>query len=297
MSERDRPGTRGQEHRIEIDAPPEAVWRAITEAEEVTRWYVQTAEIDPRLGGTYKVSWGEGMDGVSDIVVFEPGRHFRIEHRPMPGSPALETGPIAEEYLIETDGGRTVLRLVTSGIPDSEDWDWFYDGTKRGWTLFLMSLRHYLERHPDTPRDQIVGMVRLPGSCEDAWPILMGEDGLGLADALGTAQPGEPYAGRSAFGQELAGEVLLLDRPYRFLATVEGMNDGLLTGTLEQMGAHNLLYLSLSTFGVDPTVMDEMRGRWSDWLAALFPAGTSPAEAFGERLTDATLTDAIEAPE
>ncbi|MDH3732321.1 MAG: SRPBCC domain-containing protein, partial [Gemmatimonadota bacterium] len=58
----ERPGTRGQEHVIEIDASPADVWRAISEAEEVIRWYVADAQIDDHVGGTYKVSWGEGMD-------------------------------------------------------------------------------------------------------------------------------------------------------------------------------------------------------------------------------------------
>jgi uncharacterized protein YndB with AHSA1/START domain len=290
MSESDHPGTREQEHSIEIDAPPEAVWRAITEAEEVIRWYVQSAEIDPRVGGTYKVSWGEGMDGVSEIVTFEPGRHFRIEHRPMPGSPPFETGPIAEEYFIETRGGKTVLRLVTSGIPDTDDWDAFYEGTKRGWTIFLMSLRHYLERHAGTPRDQIVSMVGLPGSCADAWPVLMGDDGLGVADTLETATSGARYSGRTAFGQDLAGEVIMLDPPHRFLVTLEDVNDGLLGATLEQMGPQNFLYLSLSTFGLEPAVVEEMRGRWSDWLTGLFPTGAAPAEAFQEMLSDPAAT-------
>lgn len=286
MTESDRPGTRGQEHRIEIDAPPDAVWRAITEAEEVTRWFVQSAEIDPRVGGTYTVSWGEGMEGVSEIVTLEPGRHLRMEHRPMPGSPALETGPISDEYLIETEGGKTVLRLVTSGIPDNEDWDAFYEGTKRGWPIFLLSLRHYLERHAGTPRDQIVSMVGLPGSCEDAWPILMGDEGLGFADALTSDEAGTRYRGRTAFGQNLAGEVVMLDPPHRFLVTLEGLNDGLLGATLEQMGPQNFLYLALSTFGLDSALVDEMRGQWSEWLTRLFPSTGSPKEAFQEMLSD-----------
>lgn len=289
MSEVDRPGTRGQEHVIEIDAPPEAVWRAITEAEELTRWYVQSAEIDPRPGGTYRISWGEGMDGESEIIAFEPERRFKLEYRPVPGSSPLP-GPISEEYTIESRGGKTVLRLVTSGIPDTEDWDFFYEGTERGWTMFFLGLRHYLQNHAGTPRDQVVSMVGLPGSCDEAWPVVMGRDGLGLSEAIEGAKVGDRYSGVTAFGRELAGEILLVDPPHGLLLTVEGLNDALLGGTLSQMGTQNFLYLALSTYGADPAVVGEIRKRWEPWAAGLFPDAGAPAEAFedayGELVAD-----------
>ncbi|MDX1578092.1 MAG: SRPBCC domain-containing protein [Gemmatimonadota bacterium] len=278
MSDAERSGTRRQEHTVEIRAPAAAVWRAITEAEEVTRWYVQEAEIDPRPGGTYRVSWGEGMEGISDIVAFEPDRRLRVEHRPMPGAPEM-AAPIAEEYTIESEGGVTVLRLVTSGIPDTEDWDWFYEGTERGWTIFLLGLRHYLERHPGKPRDQVATMVGLPDSLAEGWSRLVGPEGLGLADEVADASAGDRYAARTAFGEELAGELLMLDPPHRLLATVEDLDDGLLSATLEEMGGRNFLHLSLGTFGLEPDTFERVKARWESWLDDLFP-GEAPAEAF-----------------
>ena len=283
----DRAGTRGQEHRIEIDAPPEAVWKAISDAEEVTRWFVVDAEIDGRVGGTYRVSWGEGMDGISDITVWEPGRHLQVKHRPMPGAPDIASGPIVEEYFIEREGDRTVVRLVTSGIPATEDWDWFYDGTKRGWTIFMLGLRHYLERHAGTPRDQVVSMVSLPGSCDEAWPILTGPDGLGFGAELAEASAGSRYETTTAFGDRLEGEILLIDPPYRLLATVEGLDDALLGLTLEQMGPSNLLYFALSTFGLPADTVKGLESRWLPRLEALFPAGDAPAAAFQDAYGEA----------
>ena len=46
MSERPTgKATRTQQHEIVIDAPLEAVWKAITDAEELTRWFVQEASV------------------------------------------------------------------------------------------------------------------------------------------------------------------------------------------------------------------------------------------------------------
>jgi uncharacterized protein YndB with AHSA1/START domain len=41
------------EQTITIDAPPERVFRALTDAEELVRWFPSTAESDPRTGGEF----------------------------------------------------------------------------------------------------------------------------------------------------------------------------------------------------------------------------------------------------
>ena len=44
--------TRTVEREIEIDAPLAAVWRAHTDAEEVTRWFPLHARVSPGAGGS-----------------------------------------------------------------------------------------------------------------------------------------------------------------------------------------------------------------------------------------------------
>lgn len=271
MTDSERPGTRGQEHEIAIDASAEAVWRAISEADEVVRWYVQSAEIDGREGGLYRVSWGEGMDGTSRIEAFEPGRRLRLAHEPMPGSPEIETGPIVDEWVIATEGGRTVLRLVTSGIPETEDWDWFYEGTKRGWTIFLLTLKQYLEHHAGTPREHVVHMVGLPGEIETHWPWLVGPEGLGFETPPEDIGTGGAYRATTAFGLALEGELLLVDAPFRLLCTVADLNQALLGLTLEEMGGQNFLYLSLSIFGFEDDRVAAIREHWGAWIKGLYP--------------------------
>lgn len=292
MSEQQREGTRSQEHRIVIEAPPELVWKAISEADEITRWYVQDAEVEPREGGKYWISFGEGMEGESLITTFDPGRHLRLEHQPMPGSPPMPTGPIIEEYFIESEGGSTVLRLVSSGIPDTEDWDWFYDGTKRGWTVFLMTLKHYLEHHAGKPRDQIVITSTFEEPFDAAWRALAGEEGLDVDGALADASAGQRYATQTALGDQLEGRVLLMEPPYRLLLEVEGLDRALLGMTIEQMGATSMLYLSLSTYGMPPERVEDIRTRWSAWIDELFPGGGNPMDAFNAALGEGTASDA-----
>jgi uncharacterized protein YndB with AHSA1/START domain len=186
MSER-RTGTRVQEHEVVVDAPIESVWKAITDAEELTRWFVEEATVEPGVGGTIAVSWGGAEKGKSRIEVWEPNHKLRLALMPFKVGTAAEDPqtPIINEYTLERRDGKTVLRLVHSGIPDSPDWDGFYDGTNSGWHSFFRLLRHYLEHHRGKPRSSIKIVGKLPGSLEEAWVRLTGLNGFGFEPITG----------------------------------------------------------------------------------------------------------------
>ena len=131
------PETRQHETVVEIPAPIEDVWNAITQASEVTRWFAPIARIDPREGGEYFVSWGPGMEGAGTIEVFDAPHHLRK---------VTSRGPVLDFYL-ETKAGATVLRLVHSGFLTSADWDGEYSGTKAGWPIYFRILTHAITRH------------------------------------------------------------------------------------------------------------------------------------------------------
>jgi uncharacterized protein YndB with AHSA1/START domain len=65
-----------QTHEIEIDAPPEAVWKAISNGEEMTRWYAEEARVEPGAGGKHWISWGEGQEVAAQNLAWEPGRRL-----------------------------------------------------------------------------------------------------------------------------------------------------------------------------------------------------------------------------
>jgi uncharacterized protein YndB with AHSA1/START domain len=49
--------TRACEERITLDAPAEVVWRALTDAQELMRWFPLGAEVVPGAGGSVTMSW------------------------------------------------------------------------------------------------------------------------------------------------------------------------------------------------------------------------------------------------
>jgi len=236
MSER-TPGTRTQVHEIAIDATVEAVWAAITDAGELTRWFVETAKVEPGVGGTFVISWGGDESGGSTIEVWEPNRRLRVALTPfdMGAAKGTRESPIVEEYTIERRDGKTVLRLVQSNIPNAPEWDGFYDGTNSGWESFFRTLRHYLERHRGKPRATLKVVGPLNGSLEDAWSRLV-----------------EAVPGTVAFSQP----------PTQFEAIVPEFDDAYFAHTMSCGGGGSFVYSLLSLYGKTPDEVAAIRARW-----------------------------------
>ena len=69
--------TRSIEIEIPISASPEAVWKALTDPGELTRWFPLEARVEPGEGGAIALSWGGGMDGENRIRIWQPNRRLQ----------------------------------------------------------------------------------------------------------------------------------------------------------------------------------------------------------------------------
>jgi uncharacterized protein YndB with AHSA1/START domain len=126
---------------IELAAPRERVWSAITEPEELVRWFpTEFAEVDLRPGGAVRFGWTEGEhvdEGVIDEV--EPLSRLVFRWRDE-GTDRPYTR--VEITLEERDRG-TRLVLVETGFAQFDVDTW--EGNDKGWTSELDELRVYLE--------------------------------------------------------------------------------------------------------------------------------------------------------
>ena len=145
--------SKSHESIIDIKATPEEVFRAITDPEQIVKWFAPYARVDPRVGGEYDVSWDPEMQGGGVISAWNPPKHFaqyyeRSVAYNCEGKP-VDTGAtqkIAMDYHIEAIGdGMTRLRLVQSGFGPEAAWDDEYEATKTGWADFLKKLKEILE--------------------------------------------------------------------------------------------------------------------------------------------------------
>ena len=107
---------RSYEKTFEVAAPVEAVWKAITEGEELTRWFCKEATCEAGVGGKQHIDWGGGAKGTAVITVWEPGVHLRTEALRPDLSRPERPEPYAIDWYLEHEGGVTRVRMVASGF-------------------------------------------------------------------------------------------------------------------------------------------------------------------------------------
>lgn len=171
--------SREHDFELELNATPGEVWAALTEAGEIIKWFAPEARVEPGAGGKIFISWGPGMEGASEIQVWEPGKHLKVL---MPaGSPDEEPPRVqAVDYLIESREGKTYLRLVHSGFDSDAKWDNEYESTHSGWLTFLAMLRYSLEEQAGVPATTFYQNLFLNFTQAEIYERLTGENGLKL---------------------------------------------------------------------------------------------------------------------
>ena len=145
--------SKSHENIIDIKATPEEVFRAVTDPQQIAKWFAPYARVDTHVGGEYIISWVPELKGGGVVSAWDPPRHFgNYRERSVAfngkGMP-VETGAaqkIAVDYYIEAMAdGMTRLRLVQSGFGPEAAWDDEYESTKTGWADFLKKLKEILE--------------------------------------------------------------------------------------------------------------------------------------------------------
>jgi uncharacterized protein YndB with AHSA1/START domain len=131
----------------EIHAAPEAVFRALVEADELVRWFPTRAESDPRPGGAFAYTFDFG-DPEKDHLSEGQYREVVPDERVSYGWKA-PLGPTEVEFRLRPSNGGTELRLLHSGWGDSAEWEQSQENHRQGWSFFLANLKAYLEGGED----------------------------------------------------------------------------------------------------------------------------------------------------
>jgi uncharacterized protein YndB with AHSA1/START domain len=124
------------EREVRIDAAPETVFEFFTDPEKMVRWKGQTAELDPRPGGTYRVKINEQAIARGEYVEVDPPRRVVFTWGWEGGQNPVEPGTSTVEITLEPDDdGGTRVRLVHRDLPTTEE----AEKHTHGWD-------HYMER-------------------------------------------------------------------------------------------------------------------------------------------------------
>jgi uncharacterized protein YndB with AHSA1/START domain len=128
---------------VEIRAPRERVWAALTRPEELVRWFpTERAEIDLRPGGDARFDWEDSSDEAVVDVVEPPGR-LVFRWRPK----GLDRAYTTVSFTLEDAPEGTRLTLVESGFASLPDQiaQQSQEGNDAGWAEELAELQAYLE--------------------------------------------------------------------------------------------------------------------------------------------------------
>lgn len=261
--------TRSFEMKIEIKAPVDAVWKALTDAEELMRWFPLTARVKPGAGGSIFTSWDAPWDGEAPIEIWEPNKRLKTG---WPYSAAGKTDPqgvpVTVDYHLESSGGRTVLRVVHSGFGRGGAWDHEYDGVSRGWAFELRGLRHYMENHRGQNRR--VAWVRkdVSGQPSVVMPNVIGPNGLAFRGAIAGLKEGDAYRLELVgTGLVFEGKVAVNTPPRAFAGTVSGLNNGFARVEMENCAGSEQIWAWVSTYGVPQAVVDDVKAKMAAVMA------------------------------
>jgi uncharacterized protein YndB with AHSA1/START domain len=238
---------------IALEATPEQVWEAIATGPGIDSWFMGRNQIEPRQGGTGRMSMGD-FTQESTVTAWEPGKRLAYQSKENPDGTFM-----AFEYLIEgRDGGSTVLRLVHSGIL-GDDWEAEYDALNKGDAMYLRKLATYLEHFPGRTATcnisawgpQVAGSERVWAAFQRALAltgtVTEGDQARLTVDGLAPVEAVVDYVAHPSFLG-----VRTRDGLYRF---IHGHQD---TVVVEQHSFSD---------GVDP---EQTEQAWQTWLSQTF---------------------------
>jgi len=129
------------EREVLIEAPAEAVWRIVTEPDQMSRWFADRVELVVEPGAHGYMHFGEAGGPVVVETVDPPTRFsFRWNH-PQGEEPVTGNSMLVEFTLTQEGNERTRLRVTESGHelrdwPDAEK-QRYADEHREGWGEFL----------------------------------------------------------------------------------------------------------------------------------------------------------------
>lgn len=126
------------ERQMTFRVPRQSVWAAITEPDQIARWFGTGAELDLRPGGVGTLSW-ENLGVTTSITVeaVDPPSRFAYRWRSNRGGPTTLV-----EFRLEEIPNGTRLTLVESGFTQLGEDSW--QGNEYGWDEELGELRAFL---------------------------------------------------------------------------------------------------------------------------------------------------------
>jgi uncharacterized protein YndB with AHSA1/START domain len=122
-----------------VNAPPAAVFRYLTRPELWVRWQGETAELDPRPGGLFRIRMAEGQVVEGEYREVATNRRVVVTWG-WQDHPRMPPGTTTVEFDLVADGDGTLIRLTHRGLPIED-----LPLHRTGWNMFVPRLATAVE--------------------------------------------------------------------------------------------------------------------------------------------------------
>jgi len=142
-------------HSLTVKKPKEVVFKTLTQADELIRWFPSRAESDPKPGGKIKLFFdfidaSQNGSQAGEYVEVISGEKLSYTWTVAEGSvPTLVT------FLLKETNGETTVDLDHSTSHEGADEKKLHDGHANQWGFFLMNLKGYLEAGMDLRKEKL----------------------------------------------------------------------------------------------------------------------------------------------
>ncbi len=132
-------------HLVEIHAPVERVYKALTTQEDIRNWWTRDTTIEPRIGATGEFGFADHQYVITvQVSNLQPPKH--VEWKALSAGPAWTGTTIT--FDVRPQGKDTVLAFAHRGFKEAND---EYARPTTRWGYYLISLKQYLETGKGTP--------------------------------------------------------------------------------------------------------------------------------------------------
>jgi len=263
---KDEAGRRWVEMELLVPGSPEQVWAAMATGQGNAGWFTK-GEIEEKVGGTFRLDFGDGMSSSGEVTFWEPPRRFGyVEH-----GWAEDAPPVATEIIITGRAGdKCVVRMVHSLFASNDDWDGQLEGFEDGWVGFFAVLRIYLRHFAGQPAAPFMAVQAAGSDLGAAWRKILdrlGWSGANVGEGLSAGDGAEQLSGIVEYVHQdgkVRSIIVRIDNPKPGVALVAGY---------EKAPGVVLVTICRFTYGSDAaTHAAKLEPRWRAWLAETFPA-------------------------
>jgi uncharacterized protein YndB with AHSA1/START domain len=157
------PGTGIIEKKVLIQASPDVIFRALTEAKEVAQWFCDRATSDPKVGGELKAYWrmgpgGQAQRGRAIFTALVPGAQVELHWIDEGDGAGAATDRHTICYMIRFKRGTSEVTVRDEGPPFADEESCAVLG--EGWISVLRDLREHCETKQRSSRRRSAGESR-----------------------------------------------------------------------------------------------------------------------------------------